>query len=230
MGRPIAISLSPNTQTSDILLALKTLLAPWNYYKGNYATALEQWFVKNFKVASAVSFNSGRSSLFAILKALDIQKGDEILMQTFTCVAVPNAIIWAGAKPVYVDIDKTLTMDAKDLERKITAKTKAILVQHTFGIPSNMDEIRTLARKNKLIVIEDCAHTIGAVYNGKKLGTLSDVAFFSLGRDKAFSSVFGGMAITNNRTLGNKLKSIQKKKNNPNVFWVFQQLLHPVAV
>lgn len=229
MKQPITISLSPNAEGKDILHAFRLLVSPWRYTRGESVKLLEQWFRKYFDVPFAVSFNSGRSSLFAILKSLDIAAGDEVVLQAFTCVAVPNAVLWAGGTPVYVDIVDNMTMDTKDLERKITSKTKAIIVQHTFGIPTDMDEVGRIARKNNLFIIEDCAHSIGSTYKRKKLGTLGDAAFFSFGRDKAFSSVFGGMVITNDKILGGKIRNFQKLRSNPRFFWVMQQLLHPIA-
>lgn len=229
MKRPIAISLAPNLEEKDILLALKLTFSPWMFFRGNYVRFLEQWFCQYFNIATAAAFNSGRSSLFAILKVAGIGKDDEVMIQSFTCVSVPNSIIWLGAKPVYVDITNVLTMDPEDLERKITKRTKAIIVQHTFGIPSKLNEILRIAKKHKLFLIEDCAHTIGGVYKGDKLGLFGDAAFFSFGRDKAFSSVFGGIAITNDKTLGQKLSLFKRNLEYPSLFWVLQQLLHPIA-
>lgn len=228
MTKPIAIGFSPNTQKDDVLLALRLLFSPWRYIKGTASGQLERWFIKYFKVSHAVSFNSGRSALYAILHCSDIGKGDEVIIQAFTCVAVPNAIIATGAMPIYVDIDSTLTIDPGDLETKITKKTKAIIVQHTFGIPTNMDVILSIAQKYKIPIIEDVAHTIGGEYKRKKLGTIGDAAIFSFGREKAFSSVFGGMAITNDLVLGKKLHMYQKQKNFPSFFWVMQQLFYPI--
>jgi len=227
--RPIAISLSPNAQGKDVWLSFKKIFFPWNYFRGNNVKLLEQWFRQYFNASFAVSFASGRGAFLAILKALDIKEGDEVVIQSFTCVAVPNMIIGIGAKPVYVDIDSSLTMDTLDLERKITNKTKAIVVQHTFGISSNMEAISKIAKKYKIPLIEDCAHTIGATYKGKKLGSLGTASFFSFGRDKAFSSVFGGVALTNEELLGKKIRVFQKKQRNPSFFWVMQQLFHPIA-
>lgn len=229
MKRPIAISLSPNAQGKDVWLSFKKIFFPWNYFRGNNVKLLEQWFRQYFNASFAVSFASGRGAFLAILKALDIKEGDEVVIQSFTCVAVPNMIIGIGAKPVYVDIDSSLTMDTLDLERKITNKTKAIVVQHTFGISSNMEAISKIAKKYKIPLIEDCAHTIGATYKGKKLGSLGTASFFSFGRDKAFSSVFGGVALTNEELLGKKIRVFQKKQRNPSFFWVMQQLFHPIA-
>ncbi|MBI4079220.1 MAG: aminotransferase class V-fold PLP-dependent enzyme [Candidatus Levybacteria bacterium] len=229
MSRPIAIGLSPNTKKQDTFLAVQLLLSPWSYIEGTAIKSIEQWFRNFFGVSYAISFNSGRSALVAALKGVGVGEGDEVLLQAFTCVAVPNAILELDARPVYVDITDTLTIDPTDAKKKITAKTKTIIVQHTFGIPSDMDKIIALARKKNVAIIEDCAHTVGGSYQNKKLGAFGDAAIFSFGRDKAFSSVFGGMAITNNKVFGKKIRAFQKDKNFPSFYWVFQQLLHPIA-
>lgn len=104
---------------------------------------LEQWFRQYFSVSSAISFVSGRGALFIILQALGVNKDDEVIIQSFTCAVVPNAIIARGAKPIYVDINLSLTMDPDKLEKEIT-KTKAIIVQHTFGIPSDIEKLSQL--------------------------------------------------------------------------------------
>lgn len=228
MKRPIAIGLSPNTQKDDVLLALRLLFLPWRYIRGDAPKELERWFRTFFKIDSAISFVNARSALYAILHCLEINPNDEVILQAFTCVAVPNAIIATGAKPVYVDIDDTLNINPTKLERKITNKTRAIIVQHTFGIPADMSQIIPIAKKYKIPIIEDCAHTIGGEYKRKKLGTFGDAACFSFGRDKAFSSVFGGMAITSDKSLSQKLRAYQKQKNYPSTFWVLHQLSYPI--
>ncbi len=230
-GKPITISLSPNTESDDVRLALRTLFFPHAWKEGNATYKVEQWFCRYFSVDSAVSFNSGRSALLAILKAFGIGEGDEVLVQAFTCVAVPNSVLWAGATPIYVDIDDSFNMDPKEVEKKITKQTKVMIVQHTFGIPAQVDQLVQLAKKHHLILIEDCAHALGATYKGKKVGTLGDAAFFSFGRDKVVSSVFGGMAIINGKWKmeNGKLEQYQKSLSYPSYFWIFQQLFHPIA-
>lgn len=229
MKRPIAISLSPNVQKNDIFSALKMLLMFWKFFQCDYIKQLERWFRSYFKVSYAISFASGRGALYTILKALDISKNDEVLMQAFTCVAVSGPILALKAKPVYVDINNSLTMDPVDLEKKITKKSKVIIVQHTFGIPADLDKIIKIAKEHNLTVVEDCAHLLGTIYKNKKIGLYGIASFFSFGRDKAFSSVFGGMVITNNKDLGTKIRIFQKRQNFPSFFWTFQQLLHPIA-
>jgi dTDP-4-amino-4,6-dideoxygalactose transaminase len=225
---PVFISLSPNTQKKDFFLALKLLFQPHHWQKGRAIQKLENWFKKYLKVSTAVSFDSGRSSLLAILKSLNFKKEDEVLLQAFTCVAVPNSVIWAGLKPVFVDIDQTLNLDSQDLKRKITFKSKAVIIQHTFGYPSQIEKIKKICQKHNLILIEDCAHGLGAQYQGKKIGTFSDASFFSFGRDKVVSSVFGGLAVTNDQKIGKNLKKFQKNLKFPDKKFILQNLLHPI--
>lgn len=229
MKRPIAISLSPNVFPKDVFLAIKTLFAPWKYNQAGSITQLETWFKTTFSAHFAFSYTSGRAALYEILRGYDIGEGDEVLTQAFTCVALPNAILATGAKPIYVDIAENLTMDPIDLENKITSKTKAIIMQHTFGIPSHIEKIIALAQKHKIPVIEDCAHGIGVKVKNKLLGEFGNVAFFSFGRDKAFSSVFGGMTITNDEKLAQNLKKTYQKTSFPSIVWTAQQLFHPIA-
>lgn len=229
MARPIAISLSPNTEAKDYSLALRLLLSPWEYSQGKYVRRLEGWFKRCFGVRFAVSFDSGRSAEYAMLTSLGIGKGDHVLIQAFTCVAVPNAVLWTGATPIYVDVLKnSFNMDPLDLKRKITKDAKAVIVQHTFGISANIDAIQKIARAHKLILIEDCAHSLGGAVRGKRVGTFGDVSFFSFGRDKVVSSVFGGMVITNSEKIGTAIAKFQKDLPFPSVFWTMQQLFHPV--
>lgn len=245
--KPISISLSPNTEKDDIWLAFKLLFQPWKWKKGKVVRLLEERFKKYLGVKYVFSFNSGRSAFLAILNSLKLEKESEILVQAFTCNAAMNPIIWSDLKPIYVDCDEeTFNMDTKDLRKKVSTRTRAIMVQHTFGLPADMDEILKIcqegdetkasssrfanARANNLILIEDCAHSLGAEYKGRKIGTLGQVAFFSFGRDKVISSVYGGVAVTNDDELAQRLKEYQIRVGYPSCYWIFQQLLHPVLM
>jgi len=252
--RPISISLSPNTERDDIYLALKLIFQPWRWKKSNRISKLEEDFKKYFKVKYTISFNSGRSALLAILESLQLKKGEEVLLQAFTCNAAANPILWsrfrpaqedfdrqallrqgyggqAGLKPVYVDCnEETFNIDIKDLKKKITSRSRVVIVQHTFGLPADIKEILEICKKNNLILIEDCAHSLGATYKNKKVGTFGKAAFFSFSRDKVISSVYGGMAITNDNNLAEKIKDFQEKAGSPSSLWIFQQLLHPVLM
>lgn len=229
--KPIAIGLAPNQSFDDLIQACKIILKPWFWIKGENVKKIEDWFKSNFNVNTAISFNSGRSALYAILKSLNIGKGDEVIVQAFSCVAVANCVIWSGARPIFVDIDKDLNISIQSLEQHITPNTKAIVVQHTFGVPADMISIKKIAQKHKIVLIEDCAHSLGSTYQGKKIGNYGDYSFFSFGRDKVISSVFGGMAIVNhdNISLSHKLEIFSSKLNYPSYDWVLQQLFHPLA-
>jgi len=166
----------------------------------------------------------------AVLDSLGLQKGDEVLLQAFTCNAVPNPMLWLGLKPLYVDCKDDFNIDPEDLKKKITLRSKAVIVQHTFGLPVDIDEILGICRQNNLILIEDCAHTLGAEYKDKKVGAFGKAAFFSFSRDKIISSVYGGMAVTNDPSLADKLRQAQDEFGMPNSLWVLQQLLHPILL
>ncbi|KXK11813.1 MAG: L-glutamine:2-deoxy-scyllo-inosose aminotransferase [Microgenomates bacterium OLB23] len=138
-----------------------------------------------------------------------MREGDEVLLQGFTCVAVPNAVVWNGLKPVFVDVDDHYNL-VDDLESYIGPNTKAIIVQHTFGIAANMKAIALAAKKHNLFIIEDCAHALGGMYASQPLGSFGDVSIVSFGRDKVVSSVFGGAALTKNKTVAAALSSFEK--------------------
>jgi len=231
--QPIASSLAPNYTIWDVLIAQKYLLLPWNWKRlqeGKNSRKLERKFCEYIDLRWAVSFDSGRSGLYAILKCLGIKDYDEIILQAFTTVALSNVIQYCGAKPVYIDIKKeTYNINPEKIEEKITSKTKAIIVQHTFGNPCEMDKIMEIAKKHNLHVVEDCAHSLGAEYQNKKLGTIGDVAFFSFGRDKIISAVAGGMVITSNNKLGEKIKKFRDKMPYPKKSLIIKQLAQPIV-
>lgn len=229
MKKPIAIGMSPNTRREDVLLAIRLLVSPSTYLTGTASKELEGWFERFFRGFHATSFINGRSGLYAILKVMGIGKGDEVILQGFTCIVVPNSITSRGATPIYVDITPSLTMNPKLLESAITERTKAIIVQHTFGIPADMDAIMKIAKKKKILVIEDVAHALGGEYRGKKLGSSGDASIFSFGRDKAFSATFGGMVITRDQKLHQELTAYQENLFNASKSWVAQQLVYPIA-
>ncbi|MFA5746594.1 MAG: aminotransferase class V-fold PLP-dependent enzyme [Candidatus Paceibacterota bacterium] len=228
--KPISVSLSPNTQKDDVSLALKMIFRPGERQNGKAVKELEESFKKYLGVKFAYSFNSGRSSLEAILRALEIRSGDDVLVQAFTCNAAINPILKVGAKPVFVDIDPTLNLSVEDMGKKITPQTKAVMVQHTFGWPADLAEIKNFCQQNKLYLIEDCAHALGAKYDNKFCGTFGDAAFFSFGRDKVISSVYGGMAATNNPDIAKKIGEFYASIGCPSSGWTLQQLLHPVLM
>ena len=167
-------------------IAASFLFLPWKWFQWKKGThekrameLLEGYFGENIQ---AITYDSGRSALYHALLALDVGEGDEVLVQAFTCMVVINAICWTGARPVYVDIEKdTLNMDPVKADHACSDKTKVIILQHTFGLPANIDALLDVAKKHNLKTIEDCAHSLGARYKGKLTGTYADIGMLSFG-------------------------------------------------
>jgi len=163
-------------------------------------------------------FWKGRVALYAILKAVGVKKGDEIILPAFACVVAVNPIIYLGAQPIYVDIDPTTyNIDISMIERKITEKTRGILAQNTFGLAPDLDRIFELANKYKLMVIEDCAHGFGGFYKGRPNGTIADASFFSSQWNKPFSTGIGGFAVTRHPEIAEKLKAMEETFIRPSI-------------
>ena len=160
-------------------------------------------------------FWKGRVALYAILEALGIRSG-EVVVPAFTCVVVPNAILYAGARPVYAEIEpETLHVDLSKLESRLTRDTRALLAQNTFGLAPPMDELRALAQRRGLRLIEDCAHGFGGTYKGRKNGTLADASFFSTQWNKPFSTGLGGIAVTPDPALAMALRAVEASAATP---------------
>ena len=231
MAKPILISISPNTDCSDIKLAFRLVFQLWRWQDGKSLSQLKNKLKSYLKASDCWLLNSGRTGLYLALKALDLKATDEVLCQAFTCVAVPNAISWAGAKSVFIDTQKNgFNLDVNDLKKKVTDNSQAIIVQHTFGRPDDLVTIKKICQQHQLILIEDCAHSLGAQYQGKPVGSFGDVTMLSFGRDKVISSIFGGALLTNNPVLTKKINQVVKDLKSPPNWWIFKQLLHPLAM
>jgi perosamine synthetase len=161
-------------------------------------------------------FRKGRVALYALLKALGVKQGDEVILPAFTCVVVPNAIVYAGAKPVYVDIEpNTYNIDVSKISVKITGRTKIILAQNTFGLSPDMNAVMEIAIQNGLMVVEDCAHGFGGMYKGKQNGMLADASFYSSQWNKPFSTGIGGMCVVRDKNLAEKVHAIEAQAATP---------------
>ncbi|MBI1839131.1 MAG: aminotransferase class V-fold PLP-dependent enzyme [Candidatus Colwellbacteria bacterium] len=228
--KPIFVSISPNAQAGDVFLAIKLVLQPWRWRSGGAPREFAKKLKSYLGIKNVFLFESGRTSLYAILMAIGLKAGDEVLVQAFTCTAAVNPILWVEARPVYVDIDSDFNMSPADLEKKVTPRSKAVIIQHTFGYPGKIDEITRIAKKNKLLIIEDAAHALGAKYKSKKVGAFGDAAIFSFGRYKIMSSVFGGAAVTNNPDIARNLERSVDGWDFPSTFWIFEQLFHPILL
>jgi perosamine synthetase len=165
----------------------------------------------------AFAFMGGRVALSACIHALNLQPGDEVIVPGYTCIVVANAFRFAGIEPVFVDIElDTYGLDATQLERRITRRTKAILLHHLYGLVCrDYPLLIDVARRNAIAVIEDCAHSAGAIYHDQKVGNLGDVAFYSSEHSKAFTTYNGGLATTNDPSLSRRLAEYHRHSPYP---------------
>ena len=160
--------------------------------------ALEQDYCKWLGVSHALAHCNGTSAILAALHAFDLSPGDEVIVPSATYWASATPILHCGCIPVFAETEEQcLGLDPQDVEKKITPRTKAIIVVHLFGIPSRMEELLAIARKHNLRVLEDASHAHGATYQGKPIGTLGDAAVFSMQTNKLCPAGEGGMLVTN---------------------------------
>lgn len=177
---------------------------------------LEQAFKTRFGTKRSIIFPHARTALHFILKSMNLEKGSEVLMTPLTIADMVNSIHTLGLKPVFVDIElDTLCIDPEQLKKAITPRSKAVLITYIFGIVPDITKIKKIAQEHGLKVIEDCSQCFDASYNGQKIGTFGDAAFFSLTNFKVCSSLFGGMIVTNNEEMANRLDNFRNNNLLP---------------
>jgi perosamine synthetase len=204
--------LGGTTTREDVARALAHLLRADDLLEGPAIAEYEAAFAERIGVAHAISFSSGRVGLYGILGALGVGAGDEVLVPLPTHVVVPNAVRYTGATPTYVDCRPTdWNVDLAAAERRITPATKALLVQHTFGVPADVDAAAALAARHGLTMIEDCVHALGARVDGRPVGSFGRAAFFSTEETKIISSTMGGMVVTDDNELAATLRAFQAR-------------------
>jgi len=168
---------------------------------GPFVSEFERKFSKCLGINKSVSTQSGTAAIHIALHELGIGKGDEVIVPVLTFIATVNPVIYVGAKPIFVDVDvKTWNIDFREIEKKITKKTKAIIPVHFYGNPCNMEEIIRIAKRYNLYIIEDATESLGAKYKGRYTGTFGDLGCFSFNGNKIMTTGGGGMVVGN----GNK--------------------------
>jgi len=195
----------------EIRTAVERVLASQQFVLGREGTALETEIANLCRVAHGVGVASGTDALILALRACGVHAGDEVLVPTFTFVATGSAVSALGAKPVFADIrPETYNLDVAELERRVTPRTRAIVVVHLYGLPADMDPILAFAKARKLPVIEDNAQAIGASYKGRRTGSLSDVACLSFYPTKNLGA-YGdaGMAVSNSPELVERIRTLR---------------------
>jgi perosamine synthetase len=203
---------SQTVDREDIALAGSLIDAPERWGDETAIHNFEASFAKWNGSLGARSFMGGRVALSAAIAALDLKAGDEVVIPAYTCVVVPNAFSFAGVTVRFCDIElATFGPDIDAVGRSISPGTRAILVQHLYGLVArDLEKILELARSKRIHVIEDCAHAMGASLHGRKVGTFGDIGFYSAEQSKVISTFNGGVAATNNPELLQRLDGFQR--------------------
>src|SRR3989338_4152264 len=195
-----------NAIKDKIDTGLKRVFEDGSFILGPQEKAFEEDFARYCDARYAVGVNSVTDALYLAMLALEICPGDEVIVPAFTFIATALCVSYAGAKPVFVDIEEqTYNIDPARFEAAVTKKTKAVIPVHIYGQPADMKEINAVAKKYNIAVIEDACQAHGAVYNGKKTGALGDIACFSFYPTKSLGAFGdGGMVVTDNKSLHEK--------------------------
>ena len=202
---------NPNKYLGNELKYIKKVLnsEKWSSTEGSWTGRLEKEFAKKFEAKHGIAFNSGTSTMHAALEALGVSPGDEVISPALTVIMNTSTTIHSNAIPVYADIlPDTFTIDPEDIERKITPKTKAIMIVSVYGLPCEMDEIMDISNRYGIPIIEDNAECFLSRYKGKMVGTIGDVASYSFENSKHMSCGEGGMLITNNTKLAEMCRKV----------------------
>lgn len=197
----------------------------WISSEGSFVSKFEEEFALSVGRDYAVAVSNGSCALDASIIALEIGKGDEVIMPTFTIISCASAITRAGATPVYVDCDQyTFNIDVDLIEPLITKNTKAIMVVHIYGLPCDMDPILSLAKKYNLKIIEDAAEVHGQTYKNKKCGSFGDVSTFSFYPNKHITTGEGGMIVTDSKEIAEKTRKLRNLYFEPPQRFVHNEL------
>lgn len=198
------------TDEGDIKAVNEVIKSGRDWAIGPKIEEFEKAVAKYVGAKYALSFNSGTSGLHALMLAYGFLPEDEIIVPAFTFIATANSPIFVGAKPVFAEIEnETFSLNPEDVEKKITPRTKAIMVVQYGGCAGRIKEIKRIAKEHNLILIEDAAESLGAEVDGKKVGTFGDSAMFSFCAPKVITTGEGGIVVTDNKNIYEKIKLIR---------------------
>ena len=200
-------------ESDDIQLINSIIGNQSDWISGNNINILENLFKKYLNIKYAFSFSHGRVALSAILKALNLNKGDEVILPAYTCVVVPNSIIFEKLTPVYCDIElETFGLDINKVRTLINSKTRVIIFQHLYGLVSkDYEDIINLCKDKNIYLVNDVAQSTGAEFRDEKLGIYGTAAMYSMQHSKIISSGNGGIAATNDDEIGARINHLQKQ-------------------
>ena len=196
-------------------------------YEQEYRHEISKWL--DCKEDNIFFYWKGRVALYALLKAMGVSNGDEVIVQGYTCVVVANAIMYLGATPIYADIDiDTFNMNMDSLKTKISDKTKVIICQNTYGLSSNLETISRIAKetaekyRHQVYTLEDCTHGFGGTYHGKPNGKSCDASFFSTQWSKPYTTGVGGFCVVHNESVKSVMQQLEEDKIQPSFKEVLQ--------
>lgn len=211
---PVAEPLLGEEELNNVIEAVKS---GWISSKGKFVEEFESKFARYCNRKYGIATSNGTVALHLALTVLDIKKGDEVIVPNLTFIAVANSVFNCNAKPVFVDSHPEYwCIDPERIEEKITPRTKAIIPVHLYGHPCDMDSIMDIAEDHDLYVIEDAAEAHGAEYKGIKVGSFGDISCFSFYGNKIITTGEGGMCLTNNEELVEKMETLRNHGMDPN--------------
>ncbi len=228
LSRPIHHTFGPHVTLSYLLRSIVLLFTPWTWRSGSARNALRNMLAES-SGGDVSLFSSGREALLALLRSIGLRSGEEVIVPTYTCVVLPNAIHAAGGVPVYADVDgDTLNLSVENVRNRMTGRTRAVIVQHTFGIPGPLRALKELCAKNNIVLIEDCAHTLPDEASSP-IGRTGDYALLSFGRDKAISGVTGGAIVSRNPDVSELLRHAEEHADELPLITVLRLLSYPLV-
>lgn len=206
----------PTFGQKELDYVTECILTGWVSSAGKFVSRFEELFAEFCGVKYAVSVCNGTCALHLALHALDIQAGDEVIVPTLSFIASANAVRYTGAEPIFVDSEpRTWNVDPQALYAAITPRTKAIMPVHLYGHPADMDTIREVADRHRLLVIEDAAEAHGAMYKGRRVGGIGDVGCFSFYGNKIITTGEGGMVVTDRKDVADRMRMLRDHGMSP---------------
>jgi perosamine synthetase len=206
---------APKLSGNELKYVTDCIQSNWISSRGRYVDLFEEEFSKYVGAKYGVAVSNGTTALHLALASIGVGSKDEVIIPTFTMIAAANAVVYQNAKPVLVDSEKLTWNIAPDkIEEKITERTKAIIVVHLYGHPVNMDPVVKVAKKYGLYIIEDAAQAHGTEYKGKKVGSIGHLGCFSFYANKMITTGEGGMILTDDDSLAEKLRKLRDQAYN----------------
>jgi perosamine synthetase len=215
------IPLSAPDITDAEIAAVTQVLRGGRLSLGPQLEAFESAVAHYTQANHAVGVSSGTAGLHLAVRALGLKEGDEVILPSFTFIAAANVLLYERITPVFVDIDAaTLNLDPSQVESAITPHTRAILAVHTFGVPAALDELKSIAQRHNIFLIEDACEALGAEYNDKKVGPLADAGVFAFYPNKQITTAEGGVLVTQNESLAARVRSLRNHGRSESADWL----------